>query len=169
MANMLQLSEQDTFRIAVAALLHDIAKNLPREEAVSLASRHGETLDFTFPTIVHQFTGAMLAKDLFPGVVDDATMEAISCHTTGKVGMTPMDEMLFSADFMEPHRKYPSCNEMRAYFHRECEKIEENAIEKRYALLHEVMLKIMSYTISFLAERNKKIDPIMINAWNSMV
>ena len=42
-------------------------------------------------------------------------LSAIACHTTGKVGMTVLDKVLFIADAIEPNRAdYPGLSEMRA-------------------------------------------------------
>jgi HD superfamily phosphohydrolase YqeK len=80
-----------------------------------------------------------------------------------------MEKMLFVADFTEAGRKYRSCLEMREYLHGECEKINKNDRGARLAVLDEVTRRIVGYTVTYLTERRKPIDPSMIRAWNSMV
>ena len=170
MSKVFGLSEEDSYSVCAAALLHDIAKILPLEKALLLAEKQGKTLKTDIPTVIHQYTGAMLAlEDFGRDIVNDDILSAIECHTTGKEGMTPLDKMLFVADFTEAGRKYRSCLEFREYLHDGCEKINKNDKNARYQLLDDVTKRIVGYTITYLTEKGKKIDPAMIEAWNSMV
>ena len=170
MSKVFGLSEEDSYSICAAALLHDIAKTLPLEKALLLAEKQGKTLKTDIPTVIHQYTGTMLAlEDFGRDIVNDDILSAIECHTTGKAGMTALDKMLFVADFTEAGRKYRSCIEFREYLHDGCEKINKNDKNARYRLLDDVTKRIVGYTITYLTEKGKKIDPSMIEAWNSMV
>ena len=170
MSRVFGLSEEDSYSICAAALLHDIAKTLPLEKALLLAEKQGKSLKTDVPTVIHQCTGAMLAlEDFGRDIVNDDILSAIECHTTGKAGMTALDKMLFVADFTEAGRKYRSCMEFREYLHEGCEKINKNDKNARYRLLDDVTKRIVGYTITYLTEKGKKIDPAMIEAWNSMV
>ena len=170
MSKVFGLSEEDSYSVCAAALLHDIAKILPLEKALLLAEKQGKSLKTDVPTVIHQYTGAMLAlEDFGRDIVNDDILSAIECHTTGKAGMTPLDKMLFVADFTEAGRKYRSCLEFREYLHDGCEKINKNDKNARYQLLDDVTKRIVGYTITYLTEKGKKIDPAMIEAWNSMV
>lgn len=170
MSKVFGLSEEDSYSLCAAALLHDIAKTLPLEKALLLAEKQGKTLKTDVPTVIHQYTGAMLAlEDFGCDMVNDDMLSAIECHTTGKAGMTALDKMLFVADFTEAGRKYRSCMEYREYLHDGCEKINKNDKNARYRLLDDVTKRIVGYTITYLTEKGKKIDPSMIEAWNSMV
>jgi predicted HD superfamily hydrolase involved in NAD metabolism len=170
MSKVFGLSEEDSYSICAAALLHDIAKTLPLEKALLLAEKQGKTLKTEIPTVIHQYTGAMLAlEDFGRDIVNDDILSAIECHTTGKVGMSDLDKMLFVADFTEAGRKYRSCIEFREYLHEGCEKINKNDKNARYQVLDDMTKRIVGYTITYLTEKGKKIDPSMIEAWNSMV
>ena len=170
MSKVFGLSEEDSYSLCAAALLHDIAKTRPLEKALLLAEKQGKTLKTDVPTVIHQYTGAMLAlEDFGCDMVNDDMLSAIECHTTGKAGMTALDKMLFVADFTEAGRKYRSCMEYREYLHDGCEKINKNDKNARYRLLDDVTKRIVGYTITYLTEKGKKIDPSMIEAWNSMV
>lgn len=170
MSKIFGLSEMDSYTVCAAALLHDIAKTLPLDKALLLAEKQGKTLKTDVPTVIHQYTGAMLAlEDFGRDIVNDDILSAIECHTTGKAGMTTLDKMLFVADFTEAGRKYRSCIEFREYLHSGCEKINKNDKNARYRVLDDVTKRIVGYTITYLTEKGKKIDPSMIEAWNSMV
>ncbi|MBQ9748519.1 MAG: bis(5'-nucleosyl)-tetraphosphatase (symmetrical) YqeK [Clostridia bacterium] len=170
MSRVFSLSDGDAYTLCAAALLHDIAKNLTAAEAIALSERHGVVLDTEIPSVIHQYTGAMLAGELFDmETVSPEMLDAIRCHTTGKADMTPIEKMLFVADFTEAGRKYRSCQEMREYLHGECEKINKNDKNARLRVLDEVTRRITGYTVTYLVERGKRIDPRMVEAWNSMV
>ncbi len=170
MSKMFGLSEEESYEICAAALLHDIAKTLPLEKAKLLAEKQGKALAPCAPAVLHQYTGAMLAWEEFGAeFVTERMMSAIECHTTGKAAMTAFDQMLFVADFTEAGRKYRSCIEYREYLHDGCEKINKNEKNARLRVLSEVTKMIVGYTITYLVGKNKQIDPAMLEAWNSMV
>ncbi len=170
MSKIFGLSGDEAYALQAAALLHDIAKTLPLEKAQMLAAKQGKTLKTDVPTVIHQYTGAMLALEEFGHeFVTDEMLSAIECHTTGKADMTPFEKMLFVADFTEGGRKYRACIEIREYLHSGCEKINKNDKNARLRVLDEVTRRIIGYTISYLVDKHKKIDPAMLEAWNSMV
>jgi predicted HD superfamily hydrolase involved in NAD metabolism len=170
MSKVFRLSEEEAYTVCAAALLHDIAKTLPLEKALLLAEKQGKTLKTDVPTVIHQHAGAMLALEEFGrDIVNDEMLSAIECHTTGKAGMTMLDKMLFVADFTEAGRKYRSCQEMREYLHQECEKINKNDKTALSHLLNDITKRIIGFTVTYLIEKNKKIDAGMILAWNAMV
>jgi HD superfamily phosphohydrolase YqeK len=111
-----------------------------------------------------------LARDVFGGeIVTDAVCSAILCHTTGKIGMTTTDKMLFVADFTEAGRKYRSCKDIREYLHSECEKINKNEKTALSRLLNDTVKRIVGFTVTYLIEKGKPIDADMILTWNDIV
>ena len=57
--------------------------------------------------------GAVVAEREF-GVRDPNVLSAIRCHTTGKVGMLPLDMIVYLADKIEPSRRsYPALEKVR--------------------------------------------------------
>lgn len=169
MAKCFGLSDEDTYSIGAAALLHDITKNMPDEEALGVCARH-RIKPPEASTVMHQYTGAPFARELFGNdVVNDAVYSAIFCHTTGKADMSLLDKILFVADFTEAGRKYRSCKDMREYLHKECEKINKNEKTALYRLLDDITRRIIGFTVTYLVEKGKKIDTGMILAWNAMV
>ncbi|MBQ3490381.1 MAG: bis(5'-nucleosyl)-tetraphosphatase (symmetrical) YqeK [Clostridia bacterium] len=163
------LSEEDSYTVCAAALLHDITKNLSEADAIAICHRHKITPP-SASAVMHQYTGAPFAKEIFgEHIVTEAICSAISCHTTGKIGMSMTDKMLFVADFTEVGRKYRSCRDIREYLHGECEKINRNEKTALSRLLNDTVKRIIGFTVTYLIEKGKKIDPDMILAWNAMV
>ena len=168
-AKKFKLSEEDTYTVAAASLLHDITKNLPLADALAICEKYGITPPDAL-TVIHQCTGAPFARELLgEQIVTDAVWSAISCHTTGKATMSDTDKILFISDFTEAGRKYRSCQDMREYLHQECEKINRNDKTALSHLLNDITKRIIGFTITYLTDKNKKIDVGMILAWNAMV
>jgi len=100
----------------LAGLLHDAAKCMPLDEMQQVAREHRLLLDkdiLQSENLLHAYAGAALAESLY-GVKDYGILAAIRCHTTGRVGMLPLDMALFLADKIEPSRRpYPVLEELR--------------------------------------------------------
>ncbi|MBR7161794.1 MAG: bis(5'-nucleosyl)-tetraphosphatase (symmetrical) YqeK [Clostridia bacterium] len=169
LAKKFGLSEEDSYTVCAAALLHDIAKNLSHGQALEICERYGVQPPAVL-AVMHQYTGAFLAREVFgEEIVTDAVCSAILCHTTGKVGMTVTDKMLFVADFTEAGRKYRSCRDIREYLHSECEKINKNEKTALSRLLNDTVKRIVGFTVTYLIEKGKPIDADMILTWNEIV
>jgi len=94
-----------------AGLLHDCAKCLEEEEVRHLCAKYKVELsevEKESPYLIHAKLGAVLAKEKY-GVTDPQILSAIRFHTTGKAGMTTLEAIVFSADFIEPNRKMLNC------------------------------------------------------------
>ena len=79
----------DEDKAALAALLHDSAKEISKDEM-----------------------RAILARTEW-GVEDEAVLSAIACHTTGKPGMSRLDKILYLADMTSKERDWPGVNKLR--------------------------------------------------------
>lgn len=106
----------DADAAALSGLLHDCAKCLPLHVLQQIAREHRLLLDketLQSENLLHGPVGAVLAEDVY-GVHNPNVLSAIACHTTGKVGMLPLDMALFLADKIEPSRRpYPALDEVR--------------------------------------------------------
>ena len=88
-------------KAALAALLHDIAKELPKDRMLQIitenaiiakdAARH-------LPPVWHGAAAAVLAKTEY-GVEDEEILSAIRCHTTGKPHMSKLDKSAVSGRY----------------------------------------------------------------------
>lgn len=105
----------DAEKAYLAGLLHDCTKCYPTEWHLHYAAENSIELkeeDLACPQVLHQITGAVFAeKEL--GASDSEILSAISCHTTGKAMMTPLEMLLFFADSCEPSRNYPGVEALR--------------------------------------------------------
>ena len=105
--NIAKKHQLDYSRAYIAGILHDIAKDIDKNESLTLMKQY-------FPDFVdigafsyHQFLGAKFAKEQF-GVVDEEILGAIMAHTTGKADMTWLEKLIYASDKIDPNRDYDS-------------------------------------------------------------
>lgn len=104
----------DEEQAALAGLLHDCAKCMPLEKMLK-AAKH-EDVDSVMKesrALMHAVAGRCVAMDMY-NVEDEAVLDAIRWHTTGRANMTALDKIIYLADMIEPNRKpYPGLEELR--------------------------------------------------------
>lgn len=100
-------SVEDPKKALIAGLIHDCAKELPREEERRImVAQYPEYL--YLPRIIHhQFTGAYVAERDFD-IHDKVILEAIKYHTTANKDMSDIGLILYCADKIEPTRGFDS-------------------------------------------------------------
>ena len=97
----------DENKAYTAGLLHDCAKCLSDERMLKECSDAHipvSELEARNPHLLHGKLGAYYAQTRYD-IEDDEILSAIRCHTIGKPNMTTLEEILFVADYIEPHRK----------------------------------------------------------------
>jgi predicted HD superfamily hydrolase involved in NAD metabolism len=100
----------------IAGLLHDLARLYPGERLLRECEERGMPIgefERANPIVLHAPLGAELAHDWF-GVDDEAILSAIRKHTLAAATMTPLDEILYLADGLEPGRDYAGRADMLA-------------------------------------------------------
>jgi len=98
----------------IAGLLHDLCRELSREEVLALARKHGLEIDpieeeFAVQLLHARVAAAQVAEAGFA----PAIAQAISRHTLGGAGMTVLDTCLFVADATEPGRTWTGVEQIR--------------------------------------------------------
>lgn len=96
----------DEDKAALAALLHDSAKEISKDEMRAIMRAHPELAEGgeERPTPVwHGICAAILARTQW-GVEDEAVLSAIACHTAGKPGMSRLDKIVYLADMSSKER-----------------------------------------------------------------
>lgn len=97
----------DLDRASIAGVLHDCAKCLSDERMLKECSDAHipvSELEARNPHLLHGKLGAYYAQTRYD-IEDEEILSAIRCHTIGKPNMTTLEEILFVADYIEPHRK----------------------------------------------------------------
>jgi predicted HD superfamily hydrolase involved in NAD metabolism len=104
----------DAGQARIAGLLHDLARLYPGERLLRECTERGLAIDAfeqANPIVLHARLGAELARDCF-GIDDEAILSAIRKHTLAAATMSPLDEILYLADGLEPGRDYLGRAEM---------------------------------------------------------
>jgi predicted HD superfamily hydrolase involved in NAD metabolism len=103
----------DIETVKLAAITHDIAKEIPQEESYKMLKEYGVELDEIEKrnfNLVHAKLGSAIVKNKY-GLSDEIT-NAIKYHTTGKENMTMLEKIIYLADATEPNRVYKSNDEL---------------------------------------------------------
>jgi predicted HD superfamily hydrolase involved in NAD metabolism len=145
----------DRKKAELAAIFHDYAKFRPKEEMRQII------VDQKMPNILLEFNselwhapvGAFLAEKE-AGIKDGEILDAIRFHTSGRVGMTLLDKIIYLADYIEPGRHFPGVDEVR------------DLAEKDLDI---ALIQSMKNTILFLMKKNQQVFPDTFNAYNSIV
>lgn len=135
----------DPEKAALAALLHDTAKELPREEMLQILNDNAimaENAQNRPSPVWHGICAAILAQTQW-GVEDEEVLSAIRCHTTGKPGMSLLDEIIFLADMTSAERDYPEVDYLR--------KLEKKDI-------HQAMREALEMNLHWLEESGRPVD-----------
>lgn len=94
----------------IAGLLHDCAKNIPEDVMYQECERHNIALseyEKKIPELVHAAYGAYLAREEYQIRQEDILL-AVRNHTLGRPAMTPLEQIVYLADYLEPGRSHPT-------------------------------------------------------------
>ncbi len=152
----------DIQRLRIAALFHDLTKEWTPAEQIAYCRRNDLPLseeELASPRVLHARTGAAVAAREFPSFVDDTILRAITLHTTGGVGMTVFDELLYLADYIEPTRVYPECVALRHYFWNGYDSAADKLLH-----LHRTICRALTDTVEELRRKNIVIFPATLEA-----
>lgn len=145
----------DVEKAKLAGILHDIAKEIPKENRIEVAERYGLELDEIEKKskgLIHAKLGAKICEiDLS---VDKEICDAIACHTTGKENMSMLEKVLYISDAIGEDRNYSNTEELRLLASTNLDKaimcllkltIEERVKEEK--LVHIDSIKALNYLI----------------------
>ncbi len=139
----------------LAGLLHDVTKNDSKTQQLQMCERFGIILtdiERGAPKLWHAITGEALLRAEF-GIENEDILRAVRYHTTGRAGMTPLERILYLADFTSADRDYPDVGEMRRLVD----------LDARQALRY-----ALSYTICDLVGRHLPVHPDTVAAYNEV-
>ena len=135
LARVYGVDETDAAR---AALLHDITKALDGPLQLTLCQSYGTILDdFSQknPKTLHALTGSLVAQRIFGE--NQAVVDAIRCHTTGKADMNTLEKIIYVADYMEPNRDFPGVDMLRDLAYRDITKALKLGLQMTLEMLYE--------------------------------
>ena len=101
---------EDLHKAELAGLLHDCAKCIPDDIKLDKCKRNNIPITKAqeqSPSLLHAKLGAFIAADHYR-IKDQAILNAIENHTTGRPAMSLLEKIVFVADYIEPRRNKAS-------------------------------------------------------------
>ena len=145
--------------LSVAALLHDIAKELTYDEHLQLLKdsfvKYTDE-DLSTKPALHSIAALPLVERDFKEFATKDVCSAIANHTLGASGMSIFDEIIFISDYAEEGRTYRTCVDVRNYLMENVRR--ENSSYDNLFALHTAALNATRSTIDALKNRNENIN-----------
>ena len=139
----------------IAAIFHDIAKYADvdwMKQVVIEQQLEARLLDWN-AEILHGPVGAWIVETEFQ-IKDEAILNAIRYHTTGRANMTTFEKIIYVADMIEPNRKFQGVEELRA--------MADISLEDAFRAC-------VTHTLCFLVSSQQAIYPVSIECYNSLI
>lgn len=156
-----KIHNADIEKCKVAALLHDICKEMDMEYIKNICKNNFmnelSEEDLENNEILHGFTGAYYAKNEL-GINDKEILSAIKYHTVGEKNMTLVEKIVYIADAIEYGRNYPSVAEIREETFKNLDKGILMEIEHKERYLKSVGKKSHSNTDEFKKQILKELN-----------
>ena len=151
----------DIEKCKVAALLHDICKEMDMEYIKNICKNNFmnelSEEDLENNEILHGFAGAYYVKNEL-GVNDKEILNAIKYHTIGAKNMTLVEKIVYIADAIEYGRNYPSVVEIREETFKNLDKGILMEIEHKEKYLESIGKKSHPNTYKFKKEILKELN-----------
>ncbi len=99
----------------VAGLLHDVTKDTPKEKQLELCEKAGIILtpsEKANKNLWHAMSGAAYLETVL-NIKNRDIINAVRYHTTGRAGMSKLERIIYTADFISAERSYPDVEVMR--------------------------------------------------------
>lgn len=141
----------DVHKAAVAGILHDVCKDMPKGALLQNVLESGiiNGIDFRdSPQLLHSYAGALYLQSHMD-IHDPEIIDAVRYHTTGRAGMSLLETVIYLADLSSEDREYADVEEMR----RLC-----------MADLRGAMIHALTFIVGDLTRKNRTICPDTIRA-----
>ncbi len=136
----------DPGKAKLAAIVHDYGKRYSRQELIQKANQLGLKLDRITrqqEKLLHAPVGAALLESELK-ILDPEVAGAVAYHTTGRIGMTLLEKILYLADFIEEGRRYEGVEFIR---------------KAAYSNLERALLAAVDMTIKSVVARGLLLHP----------
>lgn len=154
--------EIDPETAELAALFHDYTKEYTAEEHLRVLKTYGEVPtdeEMQSPKLFHARTAALLAEKEYG--LSSEVVSAIRWHTTGRAGMSPLECVIYFADYIEDTRTFPACIRLREYYEKQYA-----ALKDQTRALNKALVRSFDITIRDLLAGHKTVDPNTVQARN---
>ncbi len=146
----------DKTRAQIAALIHDVAKNLSLQEMLNYCEKYDIIVDDMQKeqkSLLHALVSEGIAFFEL-GISEPEILNAVRYHTTGCGDMDSLAKIIYLADAIEPNRDYEGVEEIRAAADED---------------LDRACLMSLDNTVRLLLSRGMKVHPDTIEARNQLI
>ena len=148
--------------IAAAALLHDVAKEIPIEQLIDIMKAdHVVLTEADAPPVFHSYAAPYVVKTEFPEFATPSILSAVARHTVGDADMSIFDEIIFLADYIEDGRTYKDCIETRELM---LSSLVPGDVKGNVNALHKACIMSIDRTCKSLLEKGKAANPRALEA-----
>ncbi len=151
-----KLYGEDEEKAYTAGILHDITKEIPKDEQLKIIADGGILLDDVqknAPKLWHSISGSVYIQTEL-GITDSDIINAVRYHTTGRANMSLLEKIIYTADYTSKERSYNGADIMR---------------EKSRKSLEDAMIFSYQFTINKLSSLESAIHPDEIFGYNDIV
>lgn len=137
----------------LAGLLHDVCKDSPKAEQKQMVEKSSldvSDVELKAEPLWHAIAGAWYAEHLL-GIEDRNFLNAIRYHTTGRAGMSRLEEIVYVADLISEDRTYKDVGKIR---------------KLAFTNLDKTMLEGLKFSVTSVAEKSSPIPIVTIEAYN---
>ena len=151
-----KLYGEDAQKATLAALLHDVAKQMKKDEVQQKIEKYDIKLDEVEKEtnqLKHAKVGRYIAEFEY-GIKDSDILNAIDYHTTGRANMSKLEMIICLADYIDDTRSFDTVDEIRRL----------SKLNLEYALYYAI-----NGTLINLAQENKQIHKNIIDCRNFLL
>lgn len=141
--------------LRVAALLHDITKELSLDEQMKLIDFSDLSITDedrrTLPAL-HSFSAVPFIKEHFAHFATENVLSAVAHHTLGAENISLFDKIIFLADYIEDGRVHDSCIRTAQY-------VKSNlslgrALSENTEVLNKAIIMAVDFTVAAVKSKN---------------
>ena len=133
----------DIEKAAFAGKYHDIAKSFDEDKMNEYILKYGIDKKYLNNTpLAHSKVAAEILKNEF-GVNDEDVLNAVRSHTTGRVDMSLLEEIVYVSDAIEENRNYPELKSLQELARKDLDK---------------ACLFIMNFAVEMIIEKGRIVD-----------
>ena len=151
-----KLYGEDAQKATLAALLHDVAKQMKKDDIQQKIEKYNIKLDEVEKEtnqLKHAKVGRYIAEFEY-GIKDSDILNAIDYHTTGRANMSRLEMIIYLADSIDDTRSFDTVDEIRRL----------SKLNLEYALYYAI-----NGTLINLAQENKQIHKNTIDCRNFLL
>lgn len=133
----------DAEKAAFAGKYHDIAKCFDEEKMNEYILKYGIDRKYlNNAPLAHSKVAAEILKNEY-GVTDEDVLNAVRSHTTGRVNMSLLEEIVYVSDAIEENRNYPELKSLQELARKDLDK---------------ACLFIMNFAVEMILEKGRVVD-----------